>query len=411
MTLRAARGTLPTLFARGTAMLSTAAIAFTIARLPRILFGDGRLMELPAEVRAFGGRCLLVTGGDALRVGPAWAPLLDGFAAVGVSLQTFAVSGEPSPELVDQAVARFKDDGIDVVAAVGGGSALDAGKAIAGLLRSGRSVMDHLEGVGLGVPYSGPAVPFIACPTTAGTGSEATRNAVLSRSGTDGFKKSFRHDELMARVAIVDPSLLASCPRPVLIANAMDALTQLLEAYTSTGASDFTDALAWSGLEAFHAGFAAALYGESWGRSRLAYAALLSGICLAHTGLGAVHGLAAPLGSWFTIPHGVACGTLLAETTAVNLQALGRRRPDSPALAKYARVADLLTGGDEGDSGALVAILRDWTDRFGLARLGGYGVTEADIPRLVEASGGNSMKTNPLVLEPDEIADIVRRRL
>lgn len=388
---------------------------FTILRLPRIVFGAGRIGELAAEARAFGGRCLLVTGGSALRSGPFWAPLAESFAAAGVSLETVAVTGEPSPELVDATVKAYRDAGISVVAAVGGGSALDAGKAIAGLLRSGASVMDHLEGVGRGVPYAGPAVPFIACPTTAGTGSEATKNAVLSRIGPDGFKKSFRHDDLMARVAIVDPALLASCPNDVLIANGMDAFTQLLESYTSTGASAFTDALAWSGLQAFRDGFFPALDGDAQGRSRLAYAALLSGICLAHTGLGAVHGLASPLGAWFPIPHGVACGTLVAEATAVNIRALQKRQPDSPALAKYAQVADLLAGrplpGRPAALAALVATLREWTDRLDIAPLGRYGVGEADVPRLVAASGGNSMKTNPLVLGPEEIGEIVRRRL
>lgn len=389
--------------------------AFTIARLPKILFGDGRLAELPAEAASFGRRCLLVTGGSALRNGPSWQPLLDGFASRGVALEILAVPTEPSPDMVDAAVARFHDSGIEVVAAVGGGSALDAGKAVAGLLRPGNSVMDHLEGVGRGIPYAGPALPFIACPTTAGTGSEATKNAVLSRIGPDGFKKSLRHDDLMARVAIVDPALLATCPTDVLIANGMDAFTQLLESYTSTGASAFTDALAWSGLTAFRDGFPAALDGEPQGFTRLAYAALLSGICLAHTGLGAVHGLASPLGAWFPIPHGVACGTLVAEATAVNLRALQKRLPDSPALVKYAQVAEMLAGhplpGRTAALAALVATLREWTDRLDIARLGAFGVDEADVPRLVAASGGNSMKTNPLVLAPEEIGEIVRRRL
>jgi alcohol dehydrogenase len=383
--------------------------AFTIARLPRLVFGDGSIAEVPREVGRLGRRCLVVTGARSLVDGPAWGPLMQGFAAADVEVVRFAVSGEPSPEMVDEAVARFRGEGIEVVAAIGGGSALDAGKAIAGLLRPGNSVMDHLEGVGRGIAYAGPAVPLVAVPTTAGTGAEATKNAVLSKIGLGGFKKSFRHDELMARVAVVDPGLLAGCPRDVLAANGMDAFTQLLESFTSTGANPFTDALAWSGLEAFRDGFFAALDGDAAGRSRLAYAALLSGICLAHTGLGVVHGLASPLGAFFPIPHGVACGTLVAEATQVNLHALGGRFPDSPAIPKYRRAALLLAGREAPE--ALVELLRAWTERLAMPRLSAFGATEDDVERLVAASGGNSMKTNPLVLEAGEIAEIVRRRL
>ncbi|MBI2236588.1 MAG: iron-containing alcohol dehydrogenase [Magnetospirillum sp.] len=380
---------------------------FTVSRLPRLVFGEGRIAEVPREVAALGRRCLLVTGARSLEDGPFWPALAEEFAREGVTLHRFRVDGEPSPEMVDRAVARFAPAHIEVVVAIGGGSALDAAKAIAGLLLPGNSVMDHLEGVGRGVPYRGPALPLVAVPTTAGTGSEATKNAVLSSVGPQGFKKSFRHDDLIARVAVVDPALLATCPPEVLAANGMDAFTQLLESYTSTNASPFTDALAWSGLEAFRDGFFAALDGDREGRSRLAYAATLSGICLAQTGLGAVHGLAAPLGAWFPIPHGVACGTLVAEATELNIRALQARLPGSPALTKYARAGELLAGNSHG----LADLLRRWVKRLGIARLGAYGVAEADVPRLVAASGGNSMKTNPLVLEPDEIGELVRRRL
>jgi alcohol dehydrogenase len=380
---------------------------FTVTRLPRLVFGEGRVAEVPREVAALGRRCLLVTGARSLEAGPFWPALAEGFARENVTLLRLAVAGEPSPETVDEAVARFRAERIEVVAAIGGGSALDAAKAVAGLLPSGNSVMDHLEGVGRGVPYHGPALPLVAVPTTAGTGSEATKNAVLSRIGPDGFKKSFRHDDLIARVAVVDPALLATCPFDVMAANGMDAFTQLLESYTSTNASPFTDALAWSGLEAFRDGFFAALNGDPEGRARLAYAATLSGICLAQTGLGAVHGLASPLGAWFPIPHGVACGTLVAEATEINIEALRARLPASPALPKYARVGELMAGNSHG----LPDLLRRWVERLGIARLDAYGVDEADLPRLAAASGGNSMKTNPLVLEPAEICEILRRRL
>ncbi len=393
--------------------------AFTVPALPRIVFGEGRIAELPAEIAALGRRVLVVTGALSFTGGPHWPALLDGLARAGVAVETLAVAGEPSPELVDAAVARFAGADIGVVAGIGGGSAMDAAKAIAGLLPTGASAMDFLEGVGRGRAYGGPALPLVAVPTTAGTGAEATRNAVLSRTGPAGFKKSFRDDRLMPVLALVDPGLLAGCPFPVMAANAMDALTQLLESAVSTRANPMTDALALAGIEAVRDGLWPALEGDGeaahQGRARLAFAALVSGICLAQTGLGAVHGMAAPLGALHGVPHGLACGTLLAETTAANIEALLERDPFGPALPRYGRIGGMLAGHARvcgGDGLVMLAdVLADWSERLEMPRLGRFGLGEADLAAVVAASGGNSMKTNPLVLTPDELTAILRRRL
>jgi alcohol dehydrogenase len=259
----------------------------------------------------------------------------------------------------------------------------------------------------------------VAVPTTAGTGSEATKNAVLSVRGEGGFKKSFRDEQLVARVAIVDPDLLASCPKPLIAANGMDAFTQLLESYVSANASPFTDALARSGLEAFRDGFWAAWEqghaDAAAGYSRIAYASLLSGITLAQAGLGSVHGLASPLGAYFPIPHGVVCGTLVAEATAVNIRALRAREPESPALHKYAQVSELLTHRQYSDQraaeDALVALLRDWLKRLSLPRLSAYGMGSAHLDKVVANCRGGSMKTNPLVLLDEELAGLLEARM
>ena len=280
--------------------------------------------------------------------------------------------------------------------------------------------MDHLEGVGRNIPYTGPATPFIAVPTTAGTGSEATKNAVLSVQGENGFKKSFRHDDLVAQYAVIDPDLLASCPPELIAADGMDAFTQLLESYVSARANPITDALALSGMTYFRDGFFAALAGgESGeaqaGRTAIAYASLVSGITLAQAGLGSVHGLAAPLGAFFPIPHGLCCGTLLAEATAVNIQALRERSPAHPALGKYAGIAKLLCDETFADqhaaSDALVETLREWTASLNLRTLGEYGVEPDHIDRIVAHARGSSMQTNPIVLTDAEIASIVSQRL
>jgi len=328
------------------------------------------------------------------------------------------VEGEPSPWLVDEAVRDWRIAQIEVIVGIGGGSVLDAAKAVAGLLPHGNSVMDHLEGAGPELPYKGPATPFIAVPTTAGTGSEATKNAVLSVQGPHGFKKSFRHDLLVPRYAVVDPLLLASCTPAIIAANGMDALTQLLESYVSIRANPFTDALALSGLEAVRDGLLDWYRGAdraASGRNRMAYAALLSGITLAQVGLGSVHGLASPLGAMFPIPHGMVCGTLVAAATAVNIRVLRAREPENVALNKYAQVGRLLVGkpllSREEAWEQLVSILGDWTQWMQLPRLHAYGIQQSDLPTVVANCRGSSMKTNPIVLTDAEIHQVLLARL
>ncbi len=390
---------------------------FSISRLPRIEFGSGALAKLPTIVRGYGTHALLVTGSGSLKSSPFWSIVTTELKAQGIAWLHLTVPGEPSPQMVDEAVRTLRTEPIDVVIGIGGGSALDAAKAIAGLLKPGNSVMDHLEGVGPELPYIGPATPFIAVPTTAGTGSEATRNAVLSVKGADGFKKSFRDEKLVAEYALVYPDLLATCPLSVIAANGMDALTQLLESYVSSRASPMTDSLAWGGMKASRDGLLAfyADAGDAAARERMAYAALVSGITLAQVGLGSVHGLAAPLGAFFPIPHGVACGTLVAMATRINIEALRAREPDHPTLEKYAQVGRLLSKHGQLNRDAahafLVDILEAWTRELKLPTLAHFGVTQTDIPRIVAHSRGSSMKTNPIRLDDSEIAAIVAARI
>jgi alcohol dehydrogenase len=391
---------------------------FSIARLPRIEFGAGFITQLPGLIARYGNRVLLVTGQRSFPESPHWPALRAALEQSGIDWAPVRIIDEPSPQEVDAAVRQFHGQGFTAVAGIGGGSVLDAAKAIAGLLPSGDSVLDYLEGVGPEKPYQGPALPFIAVPTTAGTGSEATKNAVLSVRGPNGFKKSFRHELLVPEYALLDPDLLASCPRPQIAANAMDALTQLLESYVSIKANPFTDALAESGLNAVREGLLAWYEGgdqAAAGRSRMAYAALLSGVCLAQTGLGSVHGLASPLGAFFPIPHGAVCGTLVGAATRVNLTALRERDPNHPSWGKYARAGEILHGrhypGVEEAHAALLALLEDWTERLKLPRLNVYGIQESDFAHVVAHSRGSSMKTNPLVLSDAEITNILKERL
>lgn len=393
---------------------------FHIAALPRLIFNDGGLDQLPELISLYGKRVLLITGRSSFCENAKWSDLSAQLNSAAIDWHHFQVGGEPSPQLVDEVVKQFYKDNIEVVVGIGGGSVIDAAKAIAGLLPYGNSVLDHLEGVGKGLKYNGPALAMIAVPTTAGTGSEATKNAVLSVSGVNGYKKSFRHDSLVPNIALLDPSLLASCPSNLIAAQGMDAFTQLLESFVSTRANPFCDALALSGIKAFKEGFWIAWEGgdscsANSARASMLYSAYLSGVTLAQVGLGSVHGLASPLGAFFPIPHGVVCGTLVAKATELNIRLLRERDADNQVLEKYAKVGRILSDSPTLDTDdacdQLVSLLESWTERLQLARLSEYGVKEGDIERIVANSRGNSMLTNPLVLTDEEIAELLRARL
>ncbi|MEO8418381.1 MAG: iron-containing alcohol dehydrogenase [Methylophilaceae bacterium] len=392
--------------------------AFSISGLPRIVFGDGAIKQVPKLAAELGDRVLLVTGAQSFMQSPQSAALINSLKAEGLTIEHAIVAGEPSPVLADALAVQWRGAHIEVVIGIGGGSVLDAAKAVAGLLRVENSVMDFLEGVGPELPYHGPAVPFIAVPTTAGTGSEATKNAVLSQPGADGFKKSFRHEKLVPQYAVVDPELLAGCPLELIAANGMDAFTQLLESYVSSRANPITDALAMSGMRAVRDSLAPWFRNEgdiAAHRTNMAYGALVSGITLAQVGLGCVHGLAAPLGAFFPIPHGVVCGTLVAECTRTNIRALQARAPGSDALWRYAHAGKVLDNNmsqsEHSGLDALLDVLEDWTQSLKLPLLSHYGMTPADIPRVVENCRGSSMKTNPVVLTDAEVVAILQARL
>jgi alcohol dehydrogenase class IV len=395
--------------------------AFGVGRLPRITFGSGVFSQVPGIVARHGSRAFLVTGGRSFNSSARRAELEAGLADAGVTLVgSTTVRGEPGPADVEVPASEFRGQGIEVVIGVGGGAAIDSAKAIAGLLPTDTELMDHLEGVGRGVPYPGGALPVVAVPTTAGTGSEATRNAVITERGPDGYKRSFRDESMVPADAVVDPDLLATAPPSLIAANGLDALTQLLEALTSQRATPFTDALARDGLTAVRQGLLT-WHGDPHGpaapaaRSQMAYAALLSGVCLANAGLGAVHGFASPLGAQLPIPHGMACGAVLWQTIR-SITALSERAQDSPALPKYAQAGRILAGlssniRDGAARVALVDTLHDMVESLEVPPLSAFEMTPAHIPLVVADSPGSSMRTNPVALTDDELSDILRQAL
>jgi alcohol dehydrogenase class IV len=293
-----------------------------------------------------------------------------------------------------------------MVIGFGGGSAIDAAKATAGLLANPGDLLDYLEVVGRGQPLARPAAPWMAIPTTAGTGAEVTRNAVLGVPER-GVKVSWRSPHLLARVALVDPELTLDLPPAATAASGMDALTQLLEAYVSNRANPMTDALCAEGLPRAARALPAVWSnpGDLAARTELALASLWSGMALANAGLGAVHGLAAPIGGLFPAPHGAVCAVLLAPVMAANLAALRARAPESPARGRYGDIGRWLSGHPGAGTDRGIAWVRDRVAEFGLPGLAAYGVTAAAVGEIVaRAQAANSMKANPVALTSDELA-------
>ncbi len=383
---------------------------FSFARTPELLFGAGLREAIPGLATRYGRNILLVTGRSFIDTAHG-QELLAALAEIGIAVRCLKIHGEPSPDLIATVVRGQRQAGITAVLAIGGGSVLDAGKAIAAMLTVESSILDHLEGLPGFRPHPGTTLPVIAVPTTAGTGSEATKNAVLSHVGEQGFKRSLRHDNFVPAVAVIDPELALSCPPAVTAACGLDALTQLLEGLVSTGASPLSDALALSGIvrcAAYLLPAATDAADSNDARAGMAYAAYLSGLVLANAGLGIIHGLAGPLGARFPVPHGVACGVLLPVATEITIAALRARDPQSPALAKYAQAGGILAGGKPPDADLLVSELHRYAGILTLPRLSTFGMTEEHIPALVRQAG---QKTHPVQLTGEEIAGILRLAL
>jgi alcohol dehydrogenase class IV len=372
---------------------------FEFATAARIVFGEGVLAEVPAAAREFGARPFLVTGRS-----PARAAL--------PAVATFAVEGEPSVDLVRRGVEAAREAGADVVIALGGGSAIDAGKAIAALIANGGDVLDYLEVIGKAQPLERSSVPFIAIPTTAGTGSEVTRNSVLA-SPEHGVKASLRSPFMLPRLAVVDPELTYALPPAVTASTGLDALTQLIEPYVSLRANPMTDAVCLEGI-----GRAAGALARAWrnggdrdARHDMSLASLFGGLALANAGLGAVHGFAAAVGGMFPAPHGAVCAALLPHAMAINIGAL-RRAEASRALERYSVVARTLTGSAEASAEDGATWVSRLCRELEIPPLSAYGVRPEDVPALVEKAGrASSMKANPITLTEGELTELLTRAI
>ena len=376
----------------------------------RIVFGRGEARRVGEIAAALGRSALVVYNGGERGAGGAVDRVCDRLEAAGVRLHLFRQRGEPQIGGVERGVAAARGAGCDVIVGVGGGSAIDAAKAVAGVLGNGGEVLDYMEVIGRGRPVTRPAVPWVAVPTTAGTGAEVTRNAVVGDPGRK-FKASLRSELLLARVALVDPELGVSVSPEVTASSGMDALCQLIESYTSLNAQPMTDALAMQGvrLAARSLRRAVADGGDLQAREDMALAALLSGITLTNAGLGAVHGFAAPLGANFPIPHGTICAALLPHVMAANVAALRAQFSEHSVLDRYAEIGRHLALGHAGRDGAspegAVDAAGALVEELRIPRLGTFGLTRREVPEMVAlAKKASSMRYNPVVLSDEALS-------
>src|SRR5664280_710755 len=382
---------------------------FQFSRLPRIYFKSGLIAKLPSFVHEYGNRIVLVTGKSSF-LGSAHAlELFEALKKEGIAYFVLPVMGEPSPEIIDSATSAFRTEKIDLVAGIGGGSVIDAGKAISAMMDRSESVVEFLEGIG-NKEHPGTKLPYIAIPTTSGTGSEATKNAVISRIGKNGFKKSLRHNNFVPDIALVDPELTLHCPKDITASSGLDCFTQLIESYLSDKSNDYTDALAIEGLKAIKASLIRS-YNNSEdleARTGMSFAALTSGICLANAGLGVVHGFASSIGGLFDIPHGLICGTLMAKSNEINIRELRKKAVNSAALKKYADLGRLFLESaghsDEYYIDSFIAILYKLKSDLQLTGLRKSGLSEKEV-RII--SRETEIKNNPVKLAEEDLAEIL----
>lgn len=377
---------------------------FEFATATRIIFGESTASTLPDLIRSLGVRPMIVTGVSTERA----SSLINALSA-----EAFATPGEPTAELVREGARRVKEARCDVIVSMGGGSAIDAGKAIAAIVTNGGEPLDFLEVVGKGRSISAPSLPFIAVPTTAGTGSEVTRNAVLG-STEHGVKASLRSEFMLPRIALVDPELTYGLPPEVTASTGLDALTQLIEPYVSIRANPMVDALCVDGIARIARALRTAYHdgANKDARSNMSLASLFGGLALANAGLGVVHGFAAPLGGSWKAPHGALCAALLPHGMAANVAAMRARVPQHPALARYATIARLLTDKPGAHAEDGIEWVRELCTELKIPGLRAWGISESDLPAVVDkAAQASSMKANTLPLTRDELLGIVSAAL
>lgn len=372
----------------------------------KIIFGNGKINMLGSIAKEYGKKALIVCGGSSLKANNTLTKIEDGLNLNGISYTYYSnVTDEPSPETITKGVDLAKANKSEFIISIGGGSVIDTGKAISGIATNKGNIIDYLEGVGIGLTIDNQPLPFIAVPTTSGTGSEVTKNAVIT-SLDDKFKKSLRSEKLIPNIALLDPELTISLPKKQTAASGLDALTQLIESYVSLKAQPIPKAISIYGiglckdalLDSYNDGT------NILARENLMLASLLSGISLANSGLGAAHGIGAALGCFYGIPHGIACAILLPHVMKLNL---------AEKKEEFAEIGRVLTGKNYQTSSlaaqAGLDFIFDLAKKLGIPKdLKSYNINEFDLPELVKASRGSSMSGNPVLLDDDALFEFIK---
>ena len=382
---------------------------FEFATATRIIFGAGTLKQIGPIAAEMGKRALVVTS----REGTREAPLIDLLDEQGITGVVYSVAGEPTVEAARQGAQRAQQAACELAISIGGGSVVDTGKAIAALMTNTGDLPDYIEIIGKGKALVQPAAPFIAIPTTAGTGAEVTRNAVLA-SPEHHVKVSLRSPLMLPRLALVDPELTYSLPPELTASTGLDALTQVIEPFVSVRANPVADAFCREGMRRAARSLRRAYDDgdDASAREDMSLASLFGGLALANAGLGAVHGFASVIGGMFPAPHGAVCARLLPHVMAVNLRALEERAPEGDALHRYDEIAQTLTGKDEASAMDGVTWVRELCEALNIPPLATYGMRQDDWPDVVEKSTvASSMKGNPIQLTPDEMQEILAKAL
>ena len=382
---------------------------FEFSTATRIIFGAGKAKEIGTYAPTLGRRAMVVTGRSSARADM----ILEQLDKQGIECISFRVPGEPTTDIALAGVQKARQVACDWVIGIGGGSVIDTGKVIAALLTNEGKLLDYLEVIGKGKPLEKLPAPYIAVPTTAGTGAEVTSNSVLE-SPEHRVKVSMRSPLMLPRWAVVDPELTYSMPPSITANTGLDAFTQLLEAFVSKKANPLTDGICREGLRRA-AGALVRVFedgSDNEAREAMSLASLFGGLALANAKLGAVHGIAGPLGGMFKAAHGAVCGRLLPFVMEMNISALQMREPASPSLARYREVARILTGRTEAEPSDGINWVQNICSRLNLPPLADYKITEADLPLLVEkAHASSSMKGNPIRLIEEELVTILRQAL
>ena len=382
---------------------------FEFGTAGRVIFGAGTISRADGIAAQFGKRALVVTGRNQKRA----EPLLNGLRTQGIAALTFSVFGEPETETIEQGVKLARQHRAELIISMGGGSAIDAGKAIAAMLTNPGELMDYLEVIGGGKTLANPSAPFIAIPTTAGTGSEATRNAVLS-SARHHVKVSLRSAFMLPRAAIIDPALTHELPPEITASTGLDALTQVIEPFVCVRANPMTDALCLEGMERAARSLRRAFANGSDAAARedMSVASLFGGLGLANAGLGAVHGFAGPIGGMFAAPHGAICAALLPYVIEANIVAAKKDRSHKETLERYDRVAKALTSNPSAGAEEAVGWTRSLIEDLRIPPLRTYGIRKTDLTEISEkAAKASSMKANPIQLSTEDLTGVLERAL